>query len=128
MSNVNSPVISDIKYHFAWHTKFRSPLLVGNIKKRLQEILRQDCKQEGIEILGGLVGKDYVYMRIKCPARLAPSKIAQLLKGRSSRLMQEEYPDIKNDLRLRGSLWNDGYLCYTFGEATEEDIREIIGW
>jgi putative transposase len=98
------------------------------MKGRLQDILRQECKKEGIEILGGLVGQDYVYMQLKCPARLAPAKISQLLKGRSSRLMQDENPHIKNDLRLRGSFWEEGYFCYSFGEKTEEDIQEIVGW
>jgi putative transposase len=49
----------------------------------------------------------------------------QYLKGRSSRLLQEEYPKLKK--RYWGQhLWGRGYFCATVGTITEEMIKEYI--
>ncbi len=64
-------------------------------------------------------------MLISCPTDLAPSKIVQYLKGRSSHLIQEEFPELKR--RYWGQhLWARGYFCATVGNVTEEIIRNYI--
>ncbi|WP_083731665.1 transposase [Virgibacillus pantothenticus] len=52
-------------------------------------------KQEGIRVLQGSVGKDHIHLLLSCPPRLAPSKIMQYLKGRSSLLLQDPFSDLK---------------------------------
>ncbi|GIO24194.1 hypothetical protein J11TS1_27750 [Oceanobacillus sp. J11TS1] len=48
----------------------------------------------------------------------------QYLKGRSSRLLQDEFPELK---RYWGQhLWERGYFCSTVGTVTEEIIRNYI--
>ncbi|WP_373865236.1 transposase [Paenibacillus koleovorans] len=43
-------------------------------------------------------------------------------KGRSSQLLQDEFPELKK--RYRGQLlWARGYFCATGGNVTEEVIR-----
>jgi hypothetical protein len=43
----------------------------------------------------GSVGKEHVYMLVSSPTHIAPAKLVQYLKGRSSRLIQEEFPELK---------------------------------
>jgi len=53
------------------------------------------------------------------------SKIVQYLKGRSSKLIQDEFPELKK--RYWGQyLWATGYFCATAGTVTEETIKEYI--
>ncbi|WP_425441065.1 transposase [Sporolactobacillus nakayamae] len=42
----------------------------------------------GITILQGSAGKEHIHLLISCPLSLAPNKVMQYLKGRSSRLLQ----------------------------------------
>jgi putative transposase len=64
-------------------------------------------------------------MLVSCPASLAPSKIVQYLKGRSSRLLQEHFPELRK--RYWGQhLWASGYYCATVGAVTEETIKTYI--
>jgi putative transposase len=64
-------------------------------------------------------------MLISCPTSLAPSKIVQYLKGRSSRLIQDEFPELKK--RYWGQhLWARGYFCATVGSVTKETIQNYI--
>lgn len=123
--NKSSHAIYDIKYHLIWVTKYRYKIIVGEIAKRLRELLRQGCEARGITIIQGSIGKDHVHMLISCPTDLAPSKIVQYLKGRSSHLIQDEFPELKK--RYWGQhLWARGYFCATVGTVTEETIKLYI--
>jgi putative transposase len=49
----------------------------------------------------------------------------QYLKGRSSKMLQEEFPELRK--RYWGQhLWAVGYFCRTVGIVTDEIIREYI--
>ncbi len=75
--------------------------------------------------LQGSVGKDHIHLLLSCPPSIAPSKILPYLKGRSSRLLQDEFPELKK--RYWGQhLWARGYFCATVGTVTEEIIRNDI--
>ena len=120
-----SHTVHDIKYHFVWLTKYRYKVLTGTIGKRLRELLLQGCTARGITIIEGSIGKDHVHMLVSCPTHLAPSKIVQYLKGRSSRLIQDEFPELKK--RYWGQhLWARGYFCATVGSVTKETIQKYI--
>ena len=115
----------DIKYHIVWITKYRYKVLTGDIGNRLRTMLIQGCQSRGITIVGGHVAKDHVHMLLSCPPNLAPAKIVQYLKGRSSRLLQDEFPKLKK--RYWGQhLWARGYFCATVGAITDEMIKEYI--
>lgn len=117
--------VFDIKYHVIWVTKYRYQVLRGQIAVRLRELIRQGCEARGVTILQGSVGKEHIHLLISCPPSLAPSKIMQYLKGRSSRLLQDEFPELKK--RYWGQhLWSRGYFCATVGNGTEEIIRTYI--
>lgn len=120
-----SHTIYDIKYHFVWITKYRYKVLQGNIAVRLRELLRQGCEAKGLEIVRGSIGKDHVHMLLSCPTTMSPSQIAQYLKGRSSHLLQDEFPELKK--RYWGQhMWARGYFCGTVGQVDEETIRQYV--
>jgi putative transposase len=117
--------VYDIQYHLVWVTKYRYHVLQGEIAERARELLRQGCASRDIQILQGHIGQDHVHMLVSCPPVLSPAKVAQYLKGRSSRLLQDEFPQLKK--RYWGQhLWARGYFCATVGAVTEEQIREYI--
>jgi len=121
----SSHAVYDIKYHIIWVTKYRYKVLVGKIAERLRELIRQGCEARKITIITGSISKDHVHLLISCPPSMAPSKIVQYLKGRSSRLIQEEFQELKK--RYWGQhLWGRGYFCATVGSVTEETIKNYI--
>ncbi len=121
----SSHAVYDIKYHVIWLMKYRYKVLHGSIAIRVRELIRQGCEARGIAILQGSIGKDHIHLLLSCPPSLAPSKIMQYLKGRSSRLLQDEFPELKK--RYWGQhLWARGYFCSTVGTVTEEIIRNYI--
>ena len=121
----NSHAVYDIKYHIIWITKYRYQVLKGKVARRARELIIQGCQARNITIIKGSVGKDHIHMLISYPPTIAPAKVLQYLKGRSSRLLQEEFPELKR--RYWGQhLWSRGYFCATVGSVTEEMIKQYI--
>lgn len=121
----NSHAVFDIKQHVIWGTKCRYKVLHGPIAIRIRELIRQGCEVRGITILLGNVGKDHIHLLLCYPPSLAPSKIMQHLRDRSSRLLQDQFPDLKK--KYWGQhLWARGYFCATVGTVNEDTIRTYI--
>ena len=117
--------VYDIKYHLIWVTKYRYHVLKGEVATRARELIRQTCMSRDVTIVQGSIGKDHVHMLVSCPSTIAPAKLVQYIKGRSSRMIQEEFPHLKK--RYWGQhMWGRGYFCATVGTVTEEIIRQYI--
>jgi len=120
-----SHTVFQIEYHFVWATKYRYHVLRGEVADRCRELLRQSCLQRDLRIVRGHVSKDHVHLLLSCPPTLSPSKVMQYLKGRSSRLLQQEFPHLNRRYWGR-HMWARGYFCSTVGSVTEAQIREYI--
>lgn len=117
--------IYDIKYHIIWVTKYRYHVLEGEVAERARELIRQTCMSRDVTIVQGSIGKDHVHMLVSAPPTISPAKLVQYIKGRSSRLIQEEFPHLHK--KYWGQhMWGRGYFCATVGTVTQETIREYI--
>ena len=117
--------VYDIKFHLVWITKYRYKILKGNIGQRLIALLKQGCEAKDIEIVKGHVAPDHVHMLVSVPPNLSASDVVRYLKGRSSHLLQDEFPELKK--RYWGQhLWARGYFCATVGTVTEEMMKQYI--
>ena len=64
-------------------------------------------------------------MLVAAAPQLSPSKLVQFLKGRSSRMLQREFPALRK--RYWGQhLWARGYYCASVGAVDEKTIWEYI--
>ena len=88
-----SHTISRLTVHIVWVTKYRYKVLKGDIQKRCCELIIQICDAEDIRILKGVVSKDHVHMLIEYPPSKSVSEMVKKIKGRTSRRLQQEYPE-----------------------------------
>ena len=117
--------VFDIKYHYVWITKYRYKILRGRIAERARDLLRQICQARGVVIIRGAVAPDHIHMLVSAPPELAPAKLVQYLKGRSSRRLQDEFAELRK--RYWGQhLWARGYFCATVGAVDEDTIKKYI--
>ena len=115
----------DIKYHVIWVTKYRYKVMRGRVAERARELIRQICQARDVVIVRGAISPDHVHMLLSVPPNLAPAKVVQYIKGRSSRLLQAEFPELGK--RYWGEhLWARGYFCATVGAVDEDTIKHYI--
>ena len=115
----------DIKYHLVWITKYRHRVLRGDIAERARELIRQICAAREVQIVRGAVSPDHIHILVVAPPQLAPAKLVQFIKGRSSRLLQQEFPALRK--KYWGQhLWARGYFCATVGAVDEKTVMTYI--
>ena len=91
---MGSHAVHDIQYHLCWCTKYRYPVLKGDIARRCRDLLRQMAMAREITVIRGALAPDHIHMLVAASPVLSPAKIMQYLKGRSSRKLQQEFPQL----------------------------------
>lgn len=89
-----SHTVSKLTVHIVWVTKYRYKVLTGDIQVRCRDLIKQICDAEDVRILKGVVSKDHVHMHLEYGTNKSISDIVKSLKGRTSRKIQEEFPEI----------------------------------
>ena len=121
----SSHTVYDIKYHLVWITKYRKPVLQGEIAKRARELIREICKTYDVEIIKGHISKDHVHLMVSVPPHMSVSQMVQYLKGKSSRKMMMEFKALSKTFWGR-HIWARGYFVATSGNVTDEVIMKYI--
>ena len=117
--------VFDLEYQLIWCTKYRYKILRGRIAERARDLIRQVCQAREVVSIRGAVSPDHIHMLLSAPPQLAPAKLAQYIKGRSSRRMQEEFPELRK--RYWGQhMWARAYSCATVGAVDEATSRPIL--
>jgi putative transposase len=114
-----------LMYHLVWIPKYRKRILDGALKKRLEFLFRQCAEMNGWEIEELNIQIDHVHMLIQLKPTISVSKAIQLLKGGSSRVVRQEFPELEEFL-WGDSFWSDGYFAETIGRVNENVIRDYI--
>lgn len=120
-----SHCIYDLKYHIVWITKYRKPVLSGDVGVRLRDLVKQICTSLDVEIEKGHVCRDHVHILVSVPPYVAVSKLVQRIKGLTSRKLLMENRGLNKAFWGR-HLWARGYFVASTGNVTEEVIARYI--
>ena len=114
-----------IMIHLVWIPKYRKRILVGVLSKRIEELLREcaDVNRWKIEELN--IQPDHVHMVVQFNPDISVSKMVQLFKGKSSRIVRKEFPKLK-EFYWGYSFWEDGFFAETVGKVGLEEIKAYV--
>jgi len=113
----------DCKYHVVVVPKFRRRVLYGRLRKGVGRILRDLCRQRGVELLEGHLMPDHVHMCLSIPPKYSVSHTIGFLKGKSAVRIHRE---LMKERRVIGlSFWAKGYCVSTVG-FEEAAVRKYI--
>ena len=111
-----------INYHLVWCPKRRKKILVNGIAERLKVIIEEVAKELGVDILALEVMPDHLHLFVNCYPQLPIPHLVKAIKGRSARLLRQEFPD----LCKLPSLWTHSYFVSTAGNVSTETIKKYI--
>ena len=113
----------ECKYHVVIIPKYRRKVIYGRLKKRIGAILRELCRQKGIEILEGHLMPDHIHMCLSIPPKYSVAHTIGFLKGKSAVRIHRE---LLHERRMTGlHFWATGYSVSTVG-LDEARIRQYI--
>ena len=121
----SSHTVYDLKCHIVWITKYRKPIMRGDIAERLRDLIREICKTKDVEIIKGHISKDHVHIFVSVPPHISISELVKSIKGKSSRKLMMEYKRLSKAFWGR-HLWARGYFAASSGNVTDEVIIKYI--
>ena len=111
-----------INYHIIWCPKYRRGILIGDLKLRLERIIRDAIHEKRGETLALEIMPDHVHLCVSLPPDVAPHKAVKLAKGRSSNYLRKEFPFL---LKMP-TLWSRSYFISSVGNVSTEQVMEYI--
>ena len=120
-----SHTIYQCHYHFVFIPKYRKPILRGEVALAVRDLVREVCKAYDIEILKGHVRPDHVHLLLSVPPTMAPSRVMNAIKGRSSNRLMRNFRELNRQFWGR-HLWSRGYFVATSGNVTDDVLKRYI--
>jgi putative transposase len=114
--------VSLLNYHFIWVARRRRKVLVGPVASRLKALLDEASAELDCQILTQEIMPDHVHLFLNGPPRIAPDQIMFRLKGRTSRVLRQEFPH----LQRMPSMWTRMYFVSTAANVSSETIGQYI--
>jgi len=74
----------ECKYHIVIIPKYRKRMLYGKLKKHVGEVIREVCRQRGIELVEGHLMPDHIHMCVSIPPKHRVAFAIGFIKGKSA--------------------------------------------
>ena len=111
---------ASLHYHLIFSTKNRTAFLKPEVEDRIWAYLGGVARAHKMTALqiGGC--DDHIHALVMAPPTIAPSQIAQYLKGDSSKWIHEAFPE------LHDFAWQEGYGAFTVSQSNLESVVAYI--
>lgn len=119
----NRNVVYSCKYHVVWCPKYRRDVLKDGVDVRLKEIIKEVCAEHRATAIEMEVMPDHVHLLVEVDPQFGIAKLVKALKGRSSRLLRQEFRPCRTRLP---SLWTNAWFVSTVGGAPLAVIKQYI--
>ena len=116
-----------LHYHLVVVTKYRHPVITGNLKNKLIEITKDffenkhDCIIESIE-----TNIDHIHIIFRSKPQIQLSVIINSYKTISSRLIRKEFSKDLEPFYWKPYFWNMSYFIATVGDTDLKTITHYV--
>ena len=119
----NANIAFQCAYHVVWCPKYRRKVIGGRMEVRLKEIIAEVITEKGAWLIEMETMPDHVHLLVEVDPQFGVHKLVKAIKGRSSRVLREEFPWLKSRL---SSLWTNSYFVATVGGAPLSVIKRYV--
>lgn len=119
----NRNIVFSCKYHVVFCPKYRRQVLVNGVDKRLKQIIAEVAEETNSILFEIEVMPNYVRLLIDVEPHLGIHRVVKAIKGRSSRLLRNEFRWLKSRIP---TLWTHSYFVSTVGGSPLAVIKRYI--
>jgi len=122
-SRAKRNIVFSCQDHVVFCRKYPRHGLVNGVERRLQQISAEVAEETDSILAETEVMPDHVHLLIEVDPQLGIHRVVKAIKGRSSRLLRNEFPWLKSRLP---TLWTNSYFVSTVGGAPLAVIKRYI--
>lgn len=97
--------------------------MVNGVDTRLKELIHSICQEIQVDIIEMEIMPDHIHLLIEVDPQFGIHKAVKTIKGKTSRVLREEFPWLKTKLP---TLWTNSYFVSTVGGAPLAKIKQYI--
>lgn len=86
-------------------------------------MIKEKVERLGCKVITLSIGEDHVHLFVLANPKLSPNTIIGQVKGYTSRILREEFPELRRQLP---TLWTRSYFVSTYGHISNETIQKYI--
>lgn len=116
-----------LQYHLVLVTKYRHPVITGELKDDLYGIVEDTLLQKGLNILEMNGEADHIHILFEADPFTSPGELVNVLKTRTSRKIRQKYGE--TSLRKwywKPYFWSDSYFITTVSENSLSIVQAYI--
>ncbi|MFI2650806.1 IS200/IS605 family transposase [Micromonospora fulviviridis] len=100
-----------MRVHLVFVTKFRHKVFGDRHLSRMEQIMRDVCRDFEAELIEFNGENNHVHLQVNYPPTVAVARLANSLKGVSSRRLRQEFPDLIRHYHRANKLWSGSYFA-----------------
>ena len=109
--------------HVVWCPKCRRRIVGGRVARGCGELLGRIGGEQGWRIVAKDVMPDHVHLFVGVGPTDAPAQVVRALKGRTARVLRQEFPHLCNHAKV---LWSPSFFAASVGYVSESTVRRYI--
>ena len=117
--------VSSLHVHLVFVSKYRQRVFSAKVLDAVSVLFSDICTEYDCCLLEFDGEQDHVHALVRYPPKIAIGQLVHALKGRSSRLMRKQFPEIRKRY-WRGVLWSPSYFAASCGGAPIDVVRKYI--
>ncbi|ORW77383.1 transposase [Mycobacterium riyadhense] len=119
----NANIAFQCAYHVVWCPKYRRRVIGGRMEERLKQVIAEVISEKGAWLIEMETMPDHVHLLVEVDPQFGIHKLVKAIKGRSSRVLREEFPWLRSRLP---TLWTNSYFVATVGGAPLSVIKRYV--
>ena len=116
-----------LQYHMVLVTKYRKPILQGEVRELVYQTIRDIFSEKGLNILEMNGGSDHVHILFEADPYTTPGELVNVVKTKTSRFARKKFGD--TELRKyywKPLFWSSSYFVATASENGLKAVQSYI--
>lgn len=115
-----------LQYHLVLITKYRHPVLTGEIEAFLKEYTTNYFVNQNMNIIELEVNNDHIHILFEAPPQICLSSFINSFKSASSRVIRKQFKDELSKYYWKPYFWSLSYFICTVSERNTETVKKYI--
>lgn len=115
-----------LQYHLVIVTKYRRPVITGQIKDELITYTKNYFKKQDCTLLELNTDKDHIHIMFEAPPQINLANFVNAYKSASSRRIRTDFADVLATVYWKPYFWSQSYFIATVSDRSKDAVAKYI--